>query len=429
MNEIEKLLQQEKEKNDERTAPPELEETLRNALQRAPKKPFYQKRVRFSLVAAILLLVLTSYHYDAFAYYGKKIFGFDGVINGTLQELNDAGKGQVINKSYELSSGAKVTINGLMVDENRMIVYYTFSNLDGVSDTHMEFFQPQRITGLFTNADYQGGGGVFNETDTELKGTMDFETPSPFARKLTLHFWETGENGVMTEQTLEIPYDPNKALQTEIKQSINKTVAVDGGQIKFDSIIASPTMTVIKGSTRVDGFGRVYQPLDGIELIANGRKVDSLGMSTSSTITGSQKIELQFDALPKNLQSLEVNVHQFAGYKEVNEKLLLAESLEEVVEIGGERLWIKSVSKTARGIEIRISTEEPVLLKQVSIQTENEKIELGTTIDEQLTKDQDGLILKERTLVFDTNDLPETFSIGGVYYMKAYDEKIEIQVD
>ncbi len=426
MNDVEKLLQNQKAKLDEQTAPPELEETLRKALQRAPKKPFPQRGFKFSLVAAILLLVLTGYHYDAFAYYGKKILGFDGVINGTLKELNDDGKGQVIDKSYEFSSGTKLTVNGLMVDENRMVVYYTLSNPDGVLDSPIESFHPNRITGLFTNASYEGGAAVINETNTEIKGTMDFETPSPFSRKLTFHFWESGENGFMKEHEMEIPFDPNKALQTEVKQSINKTVSVDGGKIKFDSIIASPTMTVLKGSTRVKGYGMVHQPLDGIELIVNGRKVEGQGMSTSSTMTGAQEIELRFDALPKNLQSLEVNVHQFAGYKEVNKKFSLTQSLKEVVEIEGERLWIKSVSPTTRGIEIRISTEESVLFKQVSIQTENKKIELETTIDEQLIKEEDGTILKERTLVFDTEDIPNTLHIGGIYYMKTYNEKVEI---
>lgn len=69
-------------------------------------------------------------------------------------------------------------------------------------------------------------------------------------------------------------------MQTEIKQLINKTVKVDNGTIHFDSIVASPTLTVVKGSMNVADYDRISSALHGIELIANGKSVEIKGTET-----------------------------------------------------------------------------------------------------------------------------------------------------
>lgn len=42
---------------------------------------------------------------DTLAFYGKKLIGYESVMNGTLKELNQLGKGQIIGKSHTFSRG------------------------------------------------------------------------------------------------------------------------------------------------------------------------------------------------------------------------------------------------------------------------------------------------------------------------------------
>ncbi|MNL83869.1 hypothetical protein D3C87_2116400 [compost metagenome] len=54
----------------------------------------------------LLVTVISGQNYNAFAYYGKQLFGFDELLNGTtLQQLNEKGMGQNVNKKTTLVDG------------------------------------------------------------------------------------------------------------------------------------------------------------------------------------------------------------------------------------------------------------------------------------------------------------------------------------
>ncbi len=98
MDQIRKKLLEEKRKIDSIQSPKELEDRLRHALHHTPKRS-KQKMSSWALVAvALCMIIMVSYQYDAFAYYGKKLFGFDEIISGTLKELNNEGIGHKIDK-------------------------------------------------------------------------------------------------------------------------------------------------------------------------------------------------------------------------------------------------------------------------------------------------------------------------------------------
>lgn len=84
----------------------------------------------------------------------------------------------------------------------------------------------------------------------------------------------------------------------------------------------------------------------------------------------------------------------------------------EAIDIGGAELWMKTVTLTSKGIEIKIATEDTVLLDKVSIGEQSNITPLETTINQQDSKEEDGKIIKERTLVFDTTEMPEHLKIG-----------------
>lgn len=420
MNDMEKLLMEEKHKIDQKQTPPELEDRLRAALF---KKENARKKYKFppiwKTVAAILLLsMLVTYNYQALAYYGKKIIGFDDVVSGTLQQLNEAGMGQVVDESVELQDGVTFKVNGVMTDENRMVLYYTITSNKGNIDQPELSYNPLKITGFFTNSRFEGGGGMVNQDNTAIKGTYSFEPPSPFAKELTLHF-----NG--TYKKIQFNYDPSKAMGSSIKQAINKDVLVDGGVIDFQSITASPTLTVIKGSTNVKEIGQVLQPFAEVSLIANGETVEQSGRGYSSSSKG-YTFELKFDALPHDLKSLQLKVNEFIGYDELNKKVPLKEG--EEIDLFGKKLTIKGVSVGSEKAEVTVVTDESVLLDEVSVGNEDGQIPLKQSSNHKLEKLSTNMV-EERTLIFNSTKQAKHLYIGGIYHMKSYQKVVNIPVN
>lgn len=425
MNEIEGRLNEEKKRLDAITAPEEFEARLRGALDAKPsRKP--KHRSRYLMVAAVGLLcfMFIGYNYNAFAYYGKKLFGFDEVISETLQDLNEKGMGQIVDKKTTLIDGTELTIDGIMTDANQLIMYYTLSNPQGLKDTFSDIFNPDKVTGFLTNAHGGGGTAIINDSGKEVKGTLYFDPVSPFSRKLTLHFRQGVDN---REGSVTFPYDPNKAMQTQIHQSIKETIKVDKGTLTFKTIKATPTSTVIEGKMDVVDYDRLHFGLEGVELIANGRSIQKLGYGVKSSFNGS-KFDLRFDGLPAQLDSLELTVKEFIGYKELEEQIPLTSDEEIHFDLEGNDLWIKEVAATEKGIEVTFETDENVLLDGVSIESGSRSTPLKTTIGHNLEKQGDGRIISERTMIFETKTMPDHLLVEGIYYVKQYNEQIEIPV-
>lgn len=428
-NNVEERLADEKKRIASINAPEDLEMRLRNALDAVPVKRKKKLSPIWKIAAVVLLItVISGNSYNAFAYYGKKIFGFDDVIQGTLQQLNEQGMGQSIDQKTTLADGTELTINGIMADANQFIVYYTLNNPKGLDETEDQF-RPFKIDGFLTDSNVASGVSLINEEQTEIKGTMTFDSVSPFSKKLTLHYWEPLQNGQMSEGTITFPYNPNQAMVTQIKQKINKKIKVDKGSITFKSITATPTMTVIRGNLNVEYFDRIKLGLQGIELIANGSPVQILGSGSQSSF-GGRTFDIRFDTLPKELHSLQLVFKEFVGYQKLEQKYsLAADRSSEPLMLGDKELWIKEVSKTSQGIEVTIATEDDVLLDGVSIETENESTPLTTTIHHKELKQTNGKLLKERTLLFETQSQPDNIRIQGIHYVKEYNKVIEIPVD
>ncbi|MNJ47988.1 hypothetical protein D3C77_431670 [compost metagenome] len=90
---------------------------------------------------------------------------------------------------------------------------------------------------------------------------------------------------------------------------------------------------------------------------------------------------------------------------------------------------MKKAAVTSQGVEITIATDDDVLLDGVSIEAQDEVTSLRTTVNQLDSKLEDGTIMKERTLLFDTSVMPEYLHIKGMHYMKEYNQVIEIPVN
>lgn len=423
LNKIEQQLEQGKEQLASVVTPEELENRLKKALDKTPTK---RRKSRIWIMAAALafLTLFVGYHYNAVAYYGKKLIGFDEVMTGTLQDLNDQGMGQVIDQSTDLAEGNRLYVDGIMADENQLILYYTIKNSDGVNGQNLPY--SLSLSGFLTNSQAVAGTASLDDTQTELKGIQTFEPVSAFSKSLTLHFFYNLASGGQIERSITFPYNPNEAFHTRMKQSLKKTIKVDKGKVKFTSIIATPTMTTIKGTLKVENFDRVPHALSGIELKANSQLLEQLGSGSTSSLKGTE-FELHYDPLPDQLDSLQLIMKEFVGYKILNEKVSLTNIGEGPIEFGGEKLYIKHID-VKNCIEVTIATTEDVMLDGVSIGNGEEVTPLETTVNQKESKQANGEILKERTLVFETRTQPDYIIIEGLHYMKEYKEKIDIPI-
>lgn len=427
MNDIEKLLNEEHNRMDSITAPEELESRLRNALDKSAQKRTKRYTKVWKVAAAVLIMTsIVSYNYNAFAYYGKKIFGFDALIDGTLLDLNEAGMGQSVDVRTTLLDGTELMIDGIMSDANQFIMYYTLSNPNGINDT-IDLFSRPHITGFLTDSNFNSGTSIINDDQTEIRGMMSFDPVSPFSKKLTLSYWQNATTNGMSEDSITFDYYPDKAMQTEIKQKINKSFKVDQGKITFKSITATPTMTLIKGKMNVDNFDRVSSALDGIELIANGKVIPIIGSGRTTSYNGTT-FEIKYDVLPKELESLQLVMNKFVGYEKLKAKYSLDINKTESLVIGEKKMRVNNISTTSEGVEITIATDEEVMLDGVSIETIDGVVPLNTTVRQDMIKQADGTLMKERTLLFDTTNEPHYILIEGMHYMKSYNYEIEISV-
>lgn len=426
VNNIEKDLEYERKNIQQLKAPEHFEAQVRKTLEGKKKK---RNRSIVWKAASIIFIftILFGYNFNAVAYYSKKILGFEEVETTTLKQLNDEEMGQLIDKKIELQDGTTFTIDGIISDANRLVMYYTLMNENGLDEMGHPHFHPYKITGFLTDSTVISGTSLLSDDETEVKGVMDFEAVSPFAKKLTLHYSDKGGYIETNEGTVTFPYNPNEALQTIFKRSINKKVKVDKGTITFESIVATPTMTIVNGKMNVENFDRIPYGFNGIQLEADGKEIGAIGAGITSSLFGSE-IEVKFDVIPKDSQTLELKLHEFVGYHVVDKTITLANVNDTPIDIGNKKLWIKEITKFDDKVEMRIATEENVLLDGVYLQADDVSVPVLTTKQQIETEDEDGQIWKERTIIFETTMTPISLQIEGLHYVKEYKETIHIPV-
>ncbi|SEN72770.1 protein of unknown function [Amphibacillus marinus] len=296
MDKVKELFYHRKQQLNQIQAPAELEQRLSQALIKQPKsvRLFRMKKLWRYATAFIIMILIINHAAPSLAYYGKKLLGYDHIISDTLQHLNEGGLGQAINKSLVFENGLRFTVDGVMVDDNQLVMFYTLESPKPLQDNPNYDVTPQQLTGFLTNASAISGVGEYSEDGKKLKGVQTFAPPNGFARALTIEFWGTN-------QTLTFTYNPAQALGHSIKQSIRKSVKLDGGSLTIQTLTASPTQTKIAG--RGDKAVIEGLTLDQIKLLINNEEVVWLGSSIKTGITGTT-FEINYDALPTDLATI-----------------------------------------------------------------------------------------------------------------------------
>ncbi|WP_130807876.1 DUF4179 domain-containing protein [Senegalia massiliensis] len=432
MNNIEKMLKNKKKELDKINAPDNLEYRLTKALEdkQIPKR---NKSKLIRIIAASLVFLLIGYNFDALAFYGKKILGYDNVMNGAIKDLNEQGKGQIINKGYIFENDVSVTLDAIMIDDSQLLAFYTIKDPSGNAQ---DMIPQLSLKGLINEYSPEGGQGKSNEEGTMIKYIQSFETPYFFERTLDFKIHLFNEN-INEEGEISFKIDRDKAMGNTLKSSINKTIKIDREDIHFDSVLASPTRTVIKGSIQnifelaKDTISNERLRPDRIEikLYANDEELQSQGGGSSTDLKGIT-FHKEYDSLPKDLKSLKLELVSFSGDHDVNEIIDINKEIKNKdFKIYNQNVLINNIEEKKGKTLITITTEEDVVISELYLLIEDKKIELNRITDGKYKKLKDGKILYTRTLEFE--DVGENYKldIRRMTYSKEYNKVIDIPID
>lgn len=431
MDNIERILSEGKNELDNLKLPEDIESRLRDALSNVPNK---KKRVGFKGKVAVLIIVtfLIGYHVDTLAYYAKRLIGYDNVMNGTLQELNELGKRQVIDESYTFKNGVKITLDGIMLDDNNLIAFYTIYDPSGNVQEAYSDLSIHQIEGVFGKTYNYSGHGEASEDGKEMKWVITCDKPRFYERKMKLKMssYKMREMG-----EVKFTLDRNQAMGHSLKIPINKEIEIDGRKIKIESLVASPTSTVIKGRIQsiieigVDEIkGERFMP-GSIELglIADGKEVQIQGSGISTDMKGSQ-FDISYDVLPGETSNIEIVLKFFGGNHDVNELIELKKGrINKDIKVLEQDMRINEIYELEGNTYINITTDESLALSKVLLNIDGEKIEAGKTIPgdyEKIVEGENVKINYTRTIEFNGIGEGLELDIQRITYNKSYDKVV-----
>lgn len=430
---IEAMLKAKKMELNQIEVPEELETRLRSKLDRRSTRPGARIDRRIMAVG-LILAILIGLNYDAVAYYGRKLAGYEQVMNGTLRQLNEMGKGQIINKSCTMPSGVVVTLDGIMLDANQLIVFCSLRNPRGKLDD-IELSAGSFISGSFGNYLTKSGQGILVDQGKEIRWTFKCEPPLFLERKLTCNFtvFEMGhvENGSITFRI-----NRDQAMAHTLNARINKTIELGTDKITIESIAASPTSTVVNGSMQnimelgIDQMlGERMRPQDlTMQLIANHKSVTLMGGNISTDIHGT-RFRSEYDALPADLKKLQIKIVSLGLDHDVNQQIPLNENKEDVpVKVLNQNICINRIYESNGDLFVTVTSEENVILSRVYAIMDSRKVGLLETVDEKLEKKLDGTILRTRTLHFKGTGQKLVLDIQRMSYRTDCNATIDIPV-
>lgn len=434
MKDIEKILIENKNDINKIQVPEELESRLYKALESSSSPKVKKRNWKPIVAAACILFLLIGYNFNALAYYGKKLLGYDQVMNGTLRQLNELGKGQPIGKSYTFKNGLSVILDGIMVDENQFLAFYTVKDPKGNVD---HILGPRMIIkGFFKEYYPKSGQGETNDEKTEINWIHSFEKPSAFEKTLRLELVLFDKNS-SEKGEISFKVDPSKAMGHTLKQSINKTIKAGDTKIHLESIVASPTKTVLYGSIqniielgKEQILGERLRPKNiDIKLIANDQEIDHQGGGISTDMKGI-RFHSEYDALPEDLESIKLNIVSFSVDRDVNKKVDIdKESNNQEIQALGQNIQINEISQSEGNTYVTITTRDDIILTKVGLIVDGERVALEETINSDIEKLKDGSIMHTRTLRFPQIGDNYKLSIEKMTYTEPYNKTIDIPID
>ncbi|WP_411681117.1 DUF4179 domain-containing protein [Clostridium thailandense] len=423
MNNIEKLLNEKKLEFDKLDVPESLESRLRISLENKNIKIRNNKFLKIKIATIFICFILIGYNFNTLGFYSEKLTGYDKLMDANLKKLNELGKGQTVNKSFTFKNGLVFILDGIMVDNNRLIVFYTIKAPSGnIEDTSIDL----TMSGKFSDEQFHSSYGTTNGTKTELKAVANFDPPSAFDKYLVLSIIpkESSEIG-----RISFTLDKNKAIGHSIKKFLNKTIEIDDINLRLQYISASPTTTIIKGKLkstlelaidRLRGITFSSSGLD-IKLIADGKIIENQEAKLSSNIDG-VNFKYNFKTLPPNFKKLQVQLCGLTSEHIVNKKFKLKKGIQnENINIENKNVKLEKVYESNGNTYVTFSTDSDIILTKVNMLMDGKFIELNKTIRENSKK-----LSNTRTLEFHGTGNNLELNIERMLYRTNYNKIIDI---
>jgi len=202
---------------------------------------------------------------------------------------NDKGLKLAVENDYfqplelrETYAGTTVSIDGLIADESRILLYVSVQNApDDYNQLVGMAFKDRFGNGL---QDLAVLSSNFNwKEDTVLRGTVDLsftdgaEVPDGFQAAFKLNKAEGEDKGELSEHvwTFSVPIDTSKALASQTDE-LQKTITIGGQQITVQKLTLYPTRISVDiafdpaNSKHIFGFERLRIIDENGEELANG---------------------------------------------------------------------------------------------------------------------------------------------------------------
>ncbi|PAB61032.1 hypothetical protein [Anaeromicrobium sediminis] len=233
---------------------------------------------------------------------------------------------------------------------------------------------------------------------------------------------------------IEFKLDRNKAMAATLKNDINKSISVDSHKINFDSIEASPTVTIVKGS--IDSiFDLAKEQISGemfrvdeldLSLIVNGTSYECTGADMSTNMDG-MKFEYSFPPLPDTLKSLNFELKSFKANEKVEKNINLRKGVTDtIVNLINKKIVINRVYEKDHETLVTFTSTDDILLSPVTLIVDGKDVSLKNTTTNTREKLSDGTISHTRTMHFPAKGNNLKLYISKIYYTKNYDKKINI---
>ncbi len=138
----------------------------------------------------------------------------------------------------------------------------------------------------------------------------------------------------------------------------------------------------------------------------------------------------EYDALPEELQSLQILVKSFSTDHDANyQEKINVETKNQKINIEGQNIEINRVQESDGNTFVTITTEEDTLLTRIYLVVDGERVELEKTTTDRYEKLKEGQILRVRTLKFPARGKEYELDIRRITYPEEYNKIIDIPIN
>lgn len=259
-------------------APEEFEAIAKKAIDNANKEKNYNKShkryIQVAIIALLFLITLSSKEVIAYIY--DKIVGYNQFFsyNSYIEELNEEGKIQIINKEIVFENGEKINVEGLIYDGKYLSLFYKVPSSNKIEK---DFIDNITIDEAVRDVSYSEE----NDENGNKLYVYEFNT---IEYKENINF-KIEVNGEV--KNLEVEIDKSKVIESKNIKPKDNEIIIDDVKITINNIrVAANSITLdynvtsenkILANKIKNSEGNLYKERIDINFIIKGRRLNPVG--------------------------------------------------------------------------------------------------------------------------------------------------------